>query len=100
MCAYARPFFAAVFGPKHAAAFAAHVVDAARPALITLHHRHDNAWIACAYREANATRLRRQSICQFFPASPPLVLLKIPPTSSPSVTPGPEVKLHGVRCRG
>src|SRR6266480_6572250 len=35
----------------------------------------------------------------FFQVPPPSVLLKIPPTSSPPVTLGPEAKLHGVRWR-
>jgi hypothetical protein len=58
-CAYPSPFFASVFGTEYAAAFAAHVVDAAGAALITLHYCHHDARIACAYRETNATRLRR-----------------------------------------
>src|SRR6202035_3301350 len=33
----------------------------------------------------------------FFQLVPPFVLLKIPPTSSPLVAFGPEMKLHGVR---
>ena len=56
-CAYACPFFATVLGTKHAAAFTAQIVDAAGAALITLHHRHDDARIASAHREADATRL-------------------------------------------
>ena len=35
----------------------------------------------------------------FFQLAPPFVLLKIPPTSSPFVAFGPEVKLQGVRWR-
>src|SRR6266513_5321224 len=38
-------------------------------------------------------------LVSFFQLVPPFVLLKIPPTSSPSVALGPDVKLHGVRCR-
>src|SRR5260370_13773566 len=34
----------------------------------------------------------------FFQVAPPLMLLKIPPTSSPPVAFGPDVKLQGVRC--
>src|SRR5437870_3602684 len=34
----------------------------------------------------------------FFQLAPPLALLKSPPTSSPPVAFGPDVKLHGVRC--
>ena len=58
-CAYASPFFASVLGTEYAAAFTAQIVDAAGAALITLHHRHDDARIACAHCEADATRLRR-----------------------------------------
>ena len=58
-CAYTSPFFASVFRTEYAAAFTAHVVNAAGAALITLHYRHYDLWIACAYCEADATRLRR-----------------------------------------
>src|SRR5437879_11652538 len=57
----ARPLFAAVFGPKDAAALAAQIGQLAGTAFIALHDCHDNFRIGRAKRETNAAGLRGQT---------------------------------------
>ncbi len=65
--AHPRPFFAAVFRSKHAAALAAQIGQLARAAFITLHDRHHDFRIARADRETDAAGLSGQAAAQFFP---------------------------------
>src|SRR5947208_8290423 len=53
----ARPFLSAIFGAKNAAVFAAQIGQLTRTAFITLHHGHNDLWIARADREPDATGL-------------------------------------------
>src|SRR5262245_2117501 len=74
--AHARPRFAPIFRTKNSAALTAQIVKRSNPTFITLHHRHDDFWIAGADCKTDSASLTGKTSAKLFPGSAAVGALK------------------------